>query len=279
MDYSKYLDKIRKTRSHNTYDSYAQALAKFPNGSYEDVINYIGDSEDADTTKKTRLGILKSALKWYGVLDDDIADEIRYFTPNKPIQPCPTDKQVESVWKTFYLHRDKLLFALLAYRGLRIGEALNIRLDDLFRNDDGDLAIRLLNTKGKRDNMADIDPAETRIIEELKLYLANERNDSKDDPYLFVTRYGTHMKTTYAKNLIKQACIDGGYPEFHAHSFRRYFANYLFESGCDIMVVKEALRHASIATTQIYMNIGRNKVKSALAAASKRRYQKKKKVS
>ena len=152
------------------------------------------------------------------------------------------------------MHRDRAMFALMAYNGLRIGEVTGLDISDLLK----DNRLMLRNTKGKRD--AIIPLVHPRVLSSLKAYIKGRNSES---PALFLNHRGNRMSCNGLAQLIRNEFHDNGLA-FHAHSLRRYFANTLSKNGIPVQDIQVAMRHANIVTTMGYLNIDENKTKSIL---------------
>ena len=256
--FSEYLEEIRRTRSPNTYENYCNALKKFKTGSKEEIIDFIADDSIAGTSKKMYLTVLKSALDYYGALTKDKARIIKGYRCNNPIEPCPTDEEVEKIWGVLKRPRDKLIFALMAYNGLRISEVANLHLGDILSGN----KILLRNTKGKQDAVVPI--IHDRVRESLNEYLDTRKYDLDE---LFVTQQRSAMTLEGMKFMVRKVCRECGLP-YHPHSFRRYFANTLSKHGVELQYIQTAMRHKNPGTTMRYLNIDQDDV----AAIMKRIY-------
>ena len=253
MNYDEFLDEVRRTRSENTYESYCDALACFPECTKEEVLSYIaGDA--SDSTKKLRLTILRQALIFYGKLDRDFQRIIKGFKGNAKVQPCPTAADVEKLWSNLRSHRDKLIVALMAYNGLRVSEVVGIAMTDL-----GKHSITLRNTKGKHDDIIPL--VHPRVIEELSAYL----KERKVSPWLFVSKRGNQLAVETVKSMVRKEFRDNGM-EFHCHSLRRYYANTLMNAGIPLEKMCKCMRHSNVTTTMKYLNISVADVKECLEA-------------
>lgn len=260
--FKEYLEEIRRTRSPNTYENYCNALKKFKTGSKEEIIEFIADDSIAGTSKKMYLTVLKSALDYYGELSRDKARIIKGYRCNNPIEPCPTDEEVEKIWGVLKRPRDKLIFALMAYNGLRISEVANLHLGDILSGN----KILLRNTKGKRDAVVPI--IHDRVRESLDEYLDTRKYDLDE---LFVTQQRAAMTLEGMKFMVSKVCRKCGLP-YHPHSFRRYFANTLSKHGVELQYIQTAMRHKNPGTTMRYLNIDQDDV----AAIMKRIYKEEK---
>lgn len=247
MDYTEFLEEVRKTRRVATYNAYKTALAKFPAGTIDEVVDYIEKSPHKDTTKKNNLRVLHIALEYYGALTKGIKRVIKTFKADESIQECPTTEQVEKVWSNLPSARERAIFALMAYMGLRVGEVRALNLKDI--TDDGMVIIR--RSKGHR---ADIMPmVHYRVEQAIRAYLP-ERQQT-DSEALFTGIRG-RLSIDWLKHLIKNEFTDNGLGQFHCHSLRRYYANAMYQAGVSLVDMQDNMRHKSVETTRRYLNLG-----------------------
>jgi integrase/recombinase XerD len=155
--------------------------------------------------------------------------------------------------------RDKAILELLYACGTRVSELINLKLSDLFFNDE---VIRVLG-KGSKERLI---PIGSSAIKWTQKYLKNSRPSlmkiSKSENYVFLNSRGTKLSRMGIWKIIyryvKEADIN---KEVHPHTFRHSFATHLLEGGADLRAVQEMLGHADISTTQIYTHIDRDYIK------------------
>jgi integrase len=146
-----------------------------------------------------------------------------------------------------------LLFAVLLDAGLRIGEALGLRHEDLA------IAERQLTVTPRRnDNGARAKAGRSRTIptsvELMRLYAdyLNSEYGALDSDYVFVNLWGHPLgrPLTYraAYDLVLRLRRRTGI-DFEPHQFRHTYATWLLRKGAGMESVKELLGHASITTT------------------------------
>jgi integrase/recombinase XerD len=210
----------------------------------------------SDSSKKLYLTILNSALAYLGEDTKALARISKGYRANKPVEPCPTAEEVERIYNSLKSARDKTILGLMAYQGLRVSEVQGLTLESLV----GENMLLLEHTKGKQDAIVNL--VHHRLIGDMQRYLGT-RPDVKDK-HLFLTRYGKGMTLPGMKYAITKWCTDLGL-EYHAHSFRRYFANTLSKAGVPLQTICAAMRHKSVKTTMTYLNIGSTDVADALA--------------
>lgn len=168
--------------------------------------------------------------------------------------------------------RDRLLFALLLDTGVRIGEALGLRHEDL------DIAERQVAVISRvNDNRARVKGGRSRFIpasaELMRLYAdyLNGEYGSLDSDYVFVNLWGRphgHPLTYPAVyDLVGRLRRRTGVG-FGPHWFRHTYATWLLRRGAGIESVKELLGHASITTTiDTYGHLTIEDARATLAAA------------
>ena len=249
-----FLDDVHATKSENTYKSYQNALRYFKDGSLEEIKAFLGN-DLADSTKKQTLRILCVAFEYNDMYDKARRKLIKSYRPNIAIQECPTDKDVELVWSNLLTHRDRAMFSLMAYNGLRVGEVAGLDMDDLLKGN----RLMLRNTKGKHDTIIPL--VHPRVLSSLKAYIKERKGYSS--PALFLNHRGARISSNGLTQLIRNEFHDNGL-DFHAHSLRRYFANTLSRNGIPVQDIQVAMRHANIVTTMGYLNIDEDRTKSVL---------------
>lgn len=148
--------------------------------------------------------------------------------------------------------RDRLLFALLAGSGLRIGEALGLRHEDVCARR-CEVAVRArVNANGARaKSWGRTVPVAAALIELYSDYLHIEYGDLDCD-YVFVNLWGGRVgqPLAYASvhRLVGRLRARSGV-DFEPHWLRHTYATDLLRRGTPVEVVRELLGHVSVSTT------------------------------
>ena len=149
--------------------------------------------------------------------------------------------------------RDRLLFALLLDCGVRIGEALGLRHEDM------GIAERAVTVMPRpNDNRARAKagisrtiPASAELMRLYADYLTREYG-SLDSDYVFVNLwsqpYGRPWAYAAVYDLVLRLRERTGI-DFEPHQYRHTYATWLLRRGAGMETVKECLGHASITTT------------------------------
>lgn len=164
-----------------------------------------------------------------------------------------TTAEVQAILDACEHLRDRLLFGVLLDCGVRIGEALGCRHEDLA------IADRTLSiTPRPNDNRARAKSGRSRIIpagaELMRLYTdyLNGEYGALDSDYVFVNLwaepYGRPLTYSAVYDLVVRLRRRTGVV-FEPHQFRHTYATWLLRRGAGMESVKELLGHASIATT------------------------------
>ena len=142
--------------------------------------------------------------------------------------------------------KHKALLSLLYSCGLRIGEALSLRLTslDLDRN-----LLHVKSGKGRKDRFV---PLSITMIQLLKSYYGQYQ------PYTFVFegQDGSNYSAVSARQVLKRALKNTSITKHVTlHTLRHSYATHLLENGTDIRFIQELLGHNSPKTTMIYTHV------------------------
>lgn len=149
--------------------------------------------------------------------------------------------------------RNFALIEVLYGCGLRISEALALRVSDLF------LEEKFLRVLGKGNKMRLV-PLTDFTAEALKNYLAFYRPAFVKENYstdlLFLNTRGRGLSRVYAFLLIKELAFKAGVEKnVSPHTFRHSYATHMLQNGADLRFIQEILGHSSITTTEIYTHL------------------------
>jgi site-specific recombinase XerD len=139
----------------------------------------------------------------------------------------------------------RLLLRLLYATGLRLGEGLQVRPQDL---DDARGFLRVTG-KGSKERLV---PLPTALAAELKAYAC----EVQAGPWLFAgkdRRQPIHAATV--QKAAKRAYLRAGLPRMTPHTLRHCYATHLLEAGIDTRMIQALLGHHRVGTTSIYTHV------------------------
>lgn len=148
--------------------------------------------------------------------------------------------------KSFAGFRNLVLFQFLLDTGVRISEALNIKLQDI-RED----TVYILEAKGLKQRIVFISK---NMRNTLDLFL--EVRGNLDTDYLFVNIDGKQLqKRTFQEDIKEAAEACGIKKKITPHALRRTYARYAVMAGIDPFSLAALLGHASLEITTRYVQM------------------------
>jgi integrase/recombinase XerC len=155
--------------------------------------------------------------------------------------------------------RDKAIMLLLYSTGIRISEALSIKLCDINDNN-----IIVNGKRSKQRYVPLIEQAKDAIFDYIKSLPI--RLNAQD--FVFInTKYEPLSRSSYALTLIKLRKVMGLPNFFSAHKLRHSFATHLLSRGADLRSIQELLGHEKLSTTQHYTEIDQDRLINAFQAS------------
>ncbi len=155
--------------------------------------------------------------------------------------------------------RYELLFGLLLNSGLRISEALCLKTADVRILDGLAKSVRVIG-KGDKERLVPLPGAFGAVF---GFWL-------KDQPrgeFVFARAAGqkpvsAQAARAYLRGMLKQAGIE---KKISPHKLRHTYATNLLNAGAELVDIKALLGHESISTTQIYTNVGQERMEKVVA--------------
>lgn len=166
---------------------------------------------------------------------------------------CLSIDEVDEVFRTIREAspqplRDAALIELLYSAGLRISEALGLRIGNL------DFENEWLTPTGK-GNKQRLVPLGKKAKENLLKWLEERPSWKPQSDHVILNRHGKKMSRMGAWKIVN-ACTAGLGKKISPHTFRHSFATHCLAGGMDLRVLQELLGHADLTTTEIYTHVG-----------------------
>lgn len=152
--------------------------------------------------------------------------------------------------------RNVAMLETLYGSGLRVSELINLRITDLFFDED---FIRVIG-KGNKERLV---PLGKTAKKHIRLYIEKVRSHQKisgqHENIVFINRRGNKLSRVMVFIIIRQAAERAGIRKnISPHTFRHSFATHLVEGGANLRAVQEMLGHKSITTTEIYTHLDKS---------------------
>ena len=173
--------------------------------------------------------------------------------PKQP-QKLPEILSREEVWRLLAAPphpRHRLLLTTVYGAGLRVSEAITLRVSDI---DADRMTIRIEAGKGAKDRYV---PLAARLLQDLRAYWTT----TPPGVWLFANRHGTRpLDHTVAQKIYTMAKLRAGIQKQGGiHALRHAFATHLLEAGVDLHTVQRLLGHRQISTTMRYFHLSQGR--------------------
>jgi integrase/recombinase XerD len=254
-----YLQKLLELRySDSTYKTYKQAFEEFvnyyPNENLEEIseeliISYIrylvNDRKISTSVQNTSI----NAIKFY--YEKVLGRKRTFYHLDRPrtektLPEVLSEEQVADLLNAIDNLKHKAILITIYSAGLRIGEAINLRISDI---DSKRMQIRIEQAKGKKDRYTLLS---VKTLEVLKKYFV----EYKPKIWLFEGQNGGQYSEKSIQLIFHKAKDAAKInKKVTVHTLRHSFATHLLESGTDLRYIQSLLGHSSSKTTEIYTHI------------------------
>lgn len=262
---------IKDGKSTNTINSYLRHLQGFFNWYKEsfatdfeklyrvnvlDFISFLRNIKK-DTAKTVNAKI--SALVKFNefLIDEDIQQDLVISKKdNIKIQQqfaSPTDvlkQDIEAFRQKILEHeskRDYAVITVMAYAGLRISEALDLKISDV------DLVSKEMTVRSGKGDKQRLVFINDKIANAVKEYMKEHKSDSE---YLFISRQSGRVNRTRINQIFNKYS-----DKITPHTLRHFYCTNALETGYSVHEVANQAGHSNIHTTLLYTNPSREKMK------------------
>jgi integrase/recombinase XerD len=158
--------------------------------------------------------------------------------------------------------RNKAIIETLYSCGLRVTELVNLKLGNLYFNEE---YIRIIG-KGNKERLV---PISADAIKYIKIYIEEIRRHQNiqkgSEDIVFLNRRGKQLTRVMIFTIVRDLAKKAGIVKtISPHTFRHSFATHLVEGGADLRVVQDLLGHTSITTTEVYTHLDTDYLRSAI---------------
>lgn len=242
--------------SHNTIRTYKQHLEYFLINNHkpldlidiDDIRQFLLHKIHSNKWNESSQNSFINALKFYF---DKIANKTFDFSKIRPRSPKElpnvlTENEVVAIFKVTDNLKHKLILMLIYAAGLRLGELLRLRLDDIHQESN---KIFIKAGKGKKDRY-------TVYSQKISLLMETYIKQYKPTYWLIEGAMGGEYSARSVQAILRKAVEKAQVnPYATVHTLRHSFATHLLERGTDIRYIQHLLGHSSLKTTEIYTHI------------------------
>lgn len=200
--------------------------------------------------------VLSSFFSWLEDEDYIIKSPVRRIHKIKTatiVKETLTDENIEKLRDECENIRDLCLIELLISTGMRVGEIVNLNINDINFEERSCIVLG----KGNKQR-------EVYFDAKTKLHLQNYLNKRKDtNKALFVSMRKPHQRLSISgiELIVRNIGLNSKINNVHPHKFRRTLATMAIDKGMPVEQVQKLLGHVKIETTMHYAMVNQSNVK------------------
>ncbi|MBW2996442.1 tyrosine-type recombinase/integrase [Candidatus Woesearchaeota archaeon] len=225
----------------------------------EDIKAYLAHLMADKKLKPASVNLALCSLRFFyqEILEKEIFKKVKSPKSEKKLPTVLTKDEIKALLDSTKNKKHHLLIEMLYSSGLRVSEAVSIKVNDLDLNE---RVGRVISGKGKKDRLIILS---NNIIEHIEKYLKKREKKGYKSEFLFnVKNPEKHLSIRQAQKIIQKAAKKANIKKrVFCHALRSSFATHLLESGVDIRVIQELLGHSNLQTTERYTKVSTEQIK------------------
>ncbi len=221
--------------------------------SFQDWDNFKGTLHDSKLARSTLNQYSYAARAYHAMFGETLP--VKRLEPHNEIPFYFTEDDIIKIFSSVDNIKHLAMLETMFFACLRVSELCSLNDEDV---DIQTLTVRIRQGKGGRDGITYLHPECVRTIQQYLAIRPAIELDGKTP--LFYTQSGVRWQREEVSRMFlrykKRADVSkpGGLHVFARHTP----ASIMIKNGCDILTVKELLRHKDITTTVRYLHISDN---------------------
>lgn len=160
--------------------------------------------------------------------------------------------------------RDAAIIELLLQTGIRLSEVSRLSVDDIelpprINRDPANTGRVFIRGKGRKNRTL---PLNYKACRALKAWLAIRPDIG--EPGLFTTKFRQPMGPRAIERMVQKYMDEAGIRHASVHTLRHSFATHHVAKGTSLRSIQEALGHADLRTTSVYVSTAKEAMKREL---------------
>jgi integrase/recombinase XerC/integrase/recombinase XerD len=195
-----------------------------------------------------------------GITAENIARDLKPPKVTKKVVQTLSDGEITTILGRLNANnaiqaRNQTIFMILIDTGLRIGELVNLRMEDVHL-DEGFLKVV---GKGRKERIVPLGSKTQRALQRyLFRYRSRPANSVVDN--LFLSIQGKPLTINGAKLMFSRMARRSGVYRLHAHLCRHTFATRFLVNGGDVFTLQQILGHTTLEMVKHYVNLASSHV-------------------
>lgn len=176
--------------------------------------------------------------------------QVPFLKFNSYLPAVPTKREMEHIIMTMQNLMYRCILAVMYSAGLRVSEAVRLTYDDISRTN---MQIHVAVSKNRAERKAIL---AKKTLDMLTVYWFR---CGRPKGYLFSgQKKGSHISEETVRLIMKRHLKSIGMQDkgYTPHSCRHCFGLVLYESGADLLAIRDAMGHKSLGSTVVYVSLG-----------------------
>lgn len=250
-----------------------QTPLKLSNVSYEDLQQFWAEIHDVGIAVRSQARLVSSLKQFFhflrieGYIENDPTELLETPRLGQHLPEVLSIEEIDMMIDVIDLAkpegiRNRAIIETLYGCGLRVSELVNLEISKVY------LQEQYLIVEGK-GNKQRVVPMSEVSIERILEYMREVRSKTEVKPgeenILFLNRHGSRLTRQMIFTIIRRLAAAADIrKKISPHTLRHSFATHLLEGGANLRAIQQMLGHESIATTEIYLHLNPQLLRSQI---------------